>query len=92
MGRSCTAKSGLAKALDENTAEKNIDKKAMAIVITGLGDSPLRATQECQSGKDAKHKLRIRYARKSTINEVSLLKNLLNSKLGRNTQISDHVS
>lgn len=58
-----------------------------------LGDNPLAVIQSCTSTKLAWKKLQLRYASKSTINELSVLSALfkLRLKYGASMGMEDHV-
>lgn len=52
----------------------------------------MRAVQHCRKAKDMWDKLQERYEGKSVLSKLSLIKNLLNMKYGREQNMKDHVA
>lgn len=68
-------------SIDELTNEsfdKTITQKTLSIIISALGQNPLRAIQECETIYSVWQELHHRYAGKSVINKLNALNNLMN--------------
>lgn len=82
----------LASALIDEAVETKVNEKAMTIIITALGDNPLRAVQECLTAKAVWNKLQGRYAGQSMVNKLSVLNTLLNMILKKSSNMRDHIA
>ena len=68
-------------------------KKAMSILIKGLGDKPLKAIQRYAADPAATWtKLQERYASKSTSTRMMLLNELFNLKYSPSVPMDDHIT
>lgn len=82
----------LSAALTNENQEKIVNERALSIIISALGDNPLRAIQHCESAKEAWDKLESRYAGRTIMNKLGSLNTLLSMNLGTDTEMGDHVS
>lgn len=84
------------KDIAEASADKDVDKKtcerALAVIVSVLGDKLLSAIQDCKTAIEAWEKLQSGYAGRSMINRLTALKNLHSIKLKCNVQIGDHMA
>lgn len=62
------------------------------LIISALDEKPLRAVRHCTTTKDACDKLQTRYASKTFMTILGVLKSLLNIRLKRGEQLDDHIA
>ncbi len=67
-------------------------RKARAIVVTALGDKPLRAIQSAASPAEMWKKLHERYAASTTANKIAVLTNLMNKRYHSGKDMGEHLS
>ena len=67
-------------------------KKARAVIVSALGDRPLRAIQSCRSLAEMWDKLKERYASTSNSTKISVLTTLMNKRCDVQCDIQNHVS
>ncbi len=67
-------------------------RKARAIVMTALGDKPLRAIQSAASPAKMWKKLHERYAASTTANKIAVLTNLMNKRYRSGKDMGEHLS
>ncbi len=67
-------------------------RKARAIIVTALGDKPLRAIQSPSMPSEMWLKLRERYASNTTSNKIAVLTALMNTRYDARSEIGEHLS
>lgn len=82
----------LIDALIEDAIDKTSTQKALSIMISALGDNPLKAIQECETTYSALQKLHHIYAGRSFINQLSALKHLLSYSYNADVDMADHIA
>lgn len=77
---------------EDVTAYVQKQKKARALIVNALGDSPLRAIQSCITPDEMWKKLIERYASSATSNKISVMTSLMNSRYDGKNEIAEHIS
>ena len=67
-------------------------KKARAMIVSALGDKPLRAIQFCRMRSEMWDKLHERYSGNTIKKQISVLTSPITMKLTKGKDMGDHVA
>lgn len=85
-----------AKPLDEASTEYTLYtekcRMARAVIVTSLGDKPLRVIQNAKTPEEMWKKLNARYEAASTANKINLLTSLINIRYQSAKDMGDFIS
>lgn len=81
----------LSEAMTEDGFEKNVNEKALGILISALGNNSLQALEQRKTANDSGGKLERRYAGKTVMNRLESLRTVFNMKCEGRTLLEDHL-
>lgn len=84
-GRTLTA------VLTNETTVSTFNNRALLVITTALGDSPLRTIQQFETAKGSLEKSKGRYVVKAVLNGLGSLNKMLNEELAEDTEMGDHM-
>ena len=67
-------------------------RRARAIIVTSLGDKPLRAIQSCEKPSEMFTKLNKRYAASTTASKIAVMTSLINKRYEEGKDMGEYLS